>query len=819
MKTLLLIDANALVHRSFHALPPLTTPEGAPIGAIYGISSTLLKIFRDQKPDYAAAAFDRPEPTFRKEMFAEYKAHRPPAADELISQIIKAHELMEKFGVPIFEKAGFEGDDIIGTLVNIFRKEPDLKIIILTGDLDTLQLVEDNHIVVQNLKKGISETFIYDDAAVIERYGLKPSQMTDYKGLVGDPSDNIPGIKGIGPKSAEKLLNEFGTLENVFKKIKPENSLYKKISDGEEKALFSKKLATIKQDVPLEVKLNDLKYNELKTDKIIKYFTELGFQSLVDRVFKQQEFFVATPKTETKSAEIKNTIFITNLEKTAKKDLQSNKLKVAYGWHDLFKSALSAGIEIKQPIFDLKIAGWLLDPESDDLSLESLSRRFLRKNANTGDEEILKQLFVFFNKKLDEYGLRKVFEEIDIPLLPILAQMENWGVKVSSEKLKELKNSAEKELEELTKKIYELAGKTFNINSPKQLGQVLFEKLKIDSPKIRKTAGGARSTAEQALSEIRNEHPIVGLILEYRETFKIKSTYFEPLLEMIQLDGRVRTSFLETGTATGRLSSEKPNMQNIPQSSKWAPLLREAFESRADSSLLTLDYSQLELRILAVIANDEKMKAAFLANKDIHQITASQVFKTPFQEVTPELRRLAKTLNFGIVYGMGATAFAEQSGLPRSEAQKFINEYFADFPEIKIWQEKTKAEARAFGFVANLNGRRRWFKEILTGNPRLLAEAERKAINMPIQSLGADIIKLAMIKTAKYLETQKLWGDKVKMILSIHDELLFEVRDDILMKVCPLIKKMMENVLSFSIPLKVDAKYGKSWGSMKKLEG
>jgi DNA polymerase I len=816
MKTLLLIDAHALIHRSYHALPPLSTPEGEPIGAIYGLSSTLLKILKDHEPDYVAGAFDRPEPTFRKEMFEAYKAHRPPTEDELVSQLIKSRKLFEKFGIGIFDKPGFEGDDIIGSFVQKFRGEKDLRIVVLTGDLDTLQLVEGDHIVVQTMKKGIGETVVYDEAAVIERYGLRPDQMTDYKGLIGDQSDNIPGVKGIGPKSAEKLLKEYGNLEDLFEKITEKNPLHKKIAAYRDEALFSKKLATINRDIPFDVKLDDLAFKGLDSRLLTEYFTKLGFQSLVDRVFKQQNLLEERPIVATKLP--KDVVVITGIEEALKekKGIGSAKIKIAHDWHSLLKELAAAKTAAKKPLFDTEIAGWLLDPDQDDFSLEALSRRFLHRSAGE-KEEVLKALFVFLNGKIDEYGLRYVFNEIEMPLIPILTQMEEWGVIINREKLQKLTENSGRELEELTKEIYELAGKPFNINSPKQLGQILFEELEIESPKIRKTAGGARSTSEQVLSEIKDAHPIVRSILEYRETFKMRSTYFEPLAELLSKDGRIRTHFLQTGTATGRLSSEKPNLQNVPQASKWAESLRETFEAANGWSLLSFDYSQLELRILADLSDDPKLKEAFLNDQDIHQLTASQVFDVSFDKVTPEMRRLGKTLNFGIVYGMGSLAFSEQSGLPRAEAQKFIEEYYKEFPQVRIWQEKTKAEARTFGFVKNKNGRRRWLREIISGNPRLIAEAERKAINMPTQGLGADIIKLAMIESFRTLEKKGWLDKKIRPILSIHDELLFEVSDDILISANSLIKDLMEKVFPLAIPLKIDSKNGKNWGTMRKI--
>jgi len=824
MKTLILIDANSLIHRTFHALPPLTTPDNQPIGAIYGLTKILLKIIREQSPDYIAACFDRPEPTFRKEMFKDYKAHRPPSAQELISQIIKAHELFEKFNIQVFEKAGYEADDIIGTLVKIFKNEQDLKIIILTGDLDSLQLVDDDKVIVKTFKKGVSDIINYNEEAVIKRYGLKPKQLPDYKGLVGDPSDNIPGIKGIGPKTAEKILKDYSNLEIFFSALERKNQdpLAQKFLPFKETAFFSKKLATIESNVPFEnISLEDLAFKELAQKDLIEYFNQLGFESLINSFNKNKELEnnqkseKQTPQKDLFSTKtpVKNFIIFSQVNEIVekKKEINSSKIKIAYDWHQLMKE-LDQKIEIKKPIFDIKIASWLIDPDQKDFSLEALSYRFLHKGVENY-QKTLEELYLFTEKTINEYDLNYVFEKIEMPLIPILVDMEKNGIKVNLDKLKKLNKEAEKELKELTEKIHQLAGEVFNINSPKQMSEILFKKLALKPPKIRKTDTGLYSTSEQTLFEIKNEHPIIDLILNYRETFKIKSSYLEPLQELIDDDKRIHTNFVQIGTATGRLSSEKPNLQNIPQSSKWAQPLREAFETSANCSFLSFDYSQLELRILAHETNDSKLKETFHQNLDIHRLTAAQIFNIPYEKVTSDMRRLGKTLNFGIVYGMGPRALAATSGLNKTEAEAFIREYFNDFPAIKDWQKKIKAEAQTMGFVKNANGRRRWFFKIISNNPKFQAEAERAAINMPIQSLEADIIKLAMIKTTELIR-KKRWATKIKLLLSIHDELLFEVNNDILNEAAAILKKVMEKVYPLSVPLKVEVKYGPTWGNL-----
>jgi len=823
MKTLLLIDANGLIHRAFHALPALTSPQGEMVNALYGLASILIKIIKEQKPDYLAAAFDRPETTFRKEMFEGYKAHRLPAAKELISQIIKAHELFEKFGIRTFEKAGFEADDVIATLAKKFKKTPDLKIVILTGDLDALQLVEKDKVVVQFLKKGVSETFTYNEKAVVERFSLKPHQLNDYKGLVGDPSDNLPGISGIGPKTASRLLSQYKNLENVFLKINPADSLAKKILPQKEKALFSKKLAVLSDKVPLKINLKTLDYPGLPLEKVVKYFGLLGFQSLIKRIINQplpnQTLFqTKSPKPAPMDIIETNQILIISDLETAlnlKKKLAGNWLKIAFDWHKLLEELKKAKVEVREPLFDLKIAAWLIDSGQENYSLDILYQRFLQKNFQESERgSILKELYFFLNQKLESYGLNYVFREVEMPLIKILLSLEERGVHINQIKLKKLRQKLLLESKSLVQKIYQETGLVFNLNSPKQLSRILYEKLKIQFPKSRKTASGFFSTAEAILNQLKNGYPLVDLILKYREATKIKNTYVEPILKLLGKDGRLHTHFLQTGTSTGRLSSEKPNLQSIPQESVWAKFLRETFEAEKGWHLVSFDYSQLELRLLAELSEDDKLKEVFKQNQDIHQVTASEVLHLPPEQITDSLRRLGKTLNFGIIYGIGAKSFAQAAGLNEAEAKKFIEEYFRHFPKIKIWQEKIKAEVRTFGYIKNLNGRRRWFWDIISTLPRIQSEMERAAINMPIQSLGADILKMSMIKIFKDVQEKK-WENKVKMVLSLHDELLFEIKDDMLEIAKLHIKKTMEEIFPLSIPLQIETEQGKNWGEME----
>lgn len=802
MRTLLLIDAHALIHRSFHALPPLTNYNGKAVGALYGLANTLLKVVRDEPLDYAAALFDRPEPTFRKKIFKEYKAHRPPAPDDLISQIIEARALFQEFGIKIFEQPGLEADDLIGIFSERFKNEPGLRIVILTGDLDTLQLVEGDKIVVKTLRKGVSDTVVYNEAAVKERYDLSPNQLVDYKSLVGDQSDNIPGVPGIGPKTASRLINDYGSIAGFYKEAEKnsaavavkEKKLAEKLLEYKEQVALAEKLATIERRGDIKADLPGLIYKKPGIEKLKDYFQKLGFQSLIARLEKENQSELANLSEHHESNPIASDLFV-DLDKFG-------DLYRSIGFN--LKNRLKAGERLNEKLFDLGIAAWLADSDLKDYSPENLAKKFLQKELSS-EREIAEQLYPVLVKKLSEYNLEKIFQEIEMPLVAVLVEMERLGVKIDKKILEDLGLEIDAEIKNLEEKIYQVAGERFNLNSPKQMLDVLNRRFNL----------GLKSTAAEKLDNLKEKLPLAGLILDYRENFKIQSTYIEPILNLTGKDGRLRTTFNQTGTATGRLSSSEPNLQNIPQQSKWAGRLRSAFVAEKRFKLASFDYSQLELRILAAVSGDEKMQDAFKTGQDIHKLTAAQVFNVPLERVTAEMRRLGKTLNFGVVYGMGADAFSRSSGLKKEEARRFISEYFADFPKIKIWQEEILEQARTLGYVAARSGRRRWLFNIQDFNPRVQAEAERVAVNMPIQGEGADIIKAAMLKTAEFLKREKLMPGKARLLLSIHDELLFEISNDILKETAVEIKKIMESVCQFNIPLVIEYKTGFRWNELK----
>ena len=816
MRTLILIDANAFIHRCFHALPPLIGPDKQPTGALYGLASILLKVTRELKPNFILAAFDRPEPTFRHQEFKAYKAHRPKAPDDLVSQIIEAHSLIQEFGIKILEKPGFEADDIIGTIAEKAKKEEDLQIIILSGDLDTLQLVEDERIVVLTPKKGVSDTVFYNEKDTKERFGIGPELLADYKGLVGDPSDNIPGVKGIGPKTAVRILEEFGPLEDFYEKIKKidlktlkekEQKLFQKLLENEKQALFSKHLATIKRDVPLDFSLDKLHYQGPEIENLTSYFQKLGFESLVKRIEKNNQILSQSLWDKDRS---ENLYFLSDPEKTVKID--KNTILIGFDLKKFLKSQPLQQFK-DQRIFDLGVAFWLIDPSLKDYSPQTITKKFLKKPFL--DFSLLPELFYFAQNKLREYELEKIFYEIEMPLLKILAQMEIGGIKINTNALNSLSETLTKKLGTLTKEIFNLTQSSFNINSPKQLSQVIFDQLKIPSKGIRRTPQKLFSTDSQELGKIKAQHPVIEKILEYRELFKLKNTYLDVLPNIIDKNSRIRTTFVQTGTTTGRLSSKNPNLQNIPRAGELANDLRRAFISEPDCRLIAFDYSQIELRIIASLAKDQKMIKAFLNDKDIHLLTAAEVNNVSLDEVTPEMRQKAKALNFGIIYGMGAEAFSRSSGISKEEAKKFISEYFNDFPQIQRFQEELKNFARTFSYVKTELGRRRWLFDIVSFNPGKQAAAERAALNMPVQGGAADIIKLAMVKIVQELEKRNLWNNKIKILLQIHDELLFEVNRDIVKDAVNLIRNIMEQIYPSAVPLKVEVKVGDNWSDLQ----
>jgi len=794
-KKLVLLDVHAIVHRAYHALPDFMSSKGLPTGALYGLSTMLLKIISDIKPDYIIACYDLPKPTYRHEAYKDYKAGRAKTDGELVEQLKKSREIFEAFNIPMYQKEGFEADDMIGTLVEKVlnnKEEKNLEIVIASGDMDTLQLTVDDKVRVYTLKKGIKDTIIYNEAAVVERFGFSPILLPDYKGLRGDPSDNIIGIKGIGEKTAQILIVNFGGIEDIYKKLKAKGGeqAFKKVGiteriigllkEGEEEALFSKMLGTIRRDAPIDFAIPEKTWAEnLDEEKVLKIWSELEFRTLGTRLKE-----VMTGK---------------NGEKPAEKKLEVEKVN-----NQLFADSELTDTELKEA----QIALWLINSNITNPKIEDIINMSGKKDLKEARLALIEEVKY---KKLDQ-----VFEEIEKPLIPIVKKMEEKGIVVDKELLQKLSLENHKILTSLEKKIWEMAGGEFNINSPKQMGEVLFVKMGLTVKNQKKTAGGKVSTKESELEKMKDLHPIINLILEYRELQKMLSTYIDNIPLMVAEDGRLHAKFLQTGTTTGRMSSQDPNLQNIPNRSGLGLEVRKAFKAGNGTKLVAFDYSQIELRIAAFLSGDKKLLEIFKKGEDVHTAVASEVFGVPLDKVDKEMRRKAKVINFGIMYGMGVSALKVNLGTERKEAQQFYDDYFAKFSGLASYLDAVKSDTVRTGYTETLFGRRRYFEGIKSKIPFIRAMAERMAINAPIQGTEADIIKLAMIKVDEYLTATP----NIHLLLQVHDELVFEIPNYLVEKVAPRIKEIMENVVSLektkNVVCKVEYKVGDNWGEMGK---
>lgn len=875
---LVLLDSHAIIHRAYHALPQtFTAPDGSPTNALYGLSAFLIRVLKELKPDYIAAAYDLPEPTFRHIAYKEYKSHRKETADDLGIQINKSKEILSAFKIPVFEFPGFEADDILGTIVEKLKAEKKLKVIIASGDNDTLQLVRGNDVVVYTLKKGINETTVYNEENVKKRFGFAPKLIPDYKGLCGDASDNIIGVKGIGEKTAVELIQKFNSISGIYKALQKNEDEFEKqgfkkravslLKEQKEEALFSRELAEIRRDAPIEFSLDFLRVNgRPKKEEIMKIFEDFGFRSLIPRL-NEIEYFFKPPLNLThegslelsapsfgefkETAENHDEIFWIyepalvadknnkgeepkifailsggKIFEIKKEDALSgreflNKLfreKKNFGFKTKEARHFFADLEITADFsFDLGIGMWILNSRFSNPGMAQIFSE-CGEDFGFGAERFksYSRVFEIKNKilsRLESEDLLSVFQNIEIPLVKTLAKMERLGILIDLKGLKKISEACDKELKILEQKIWEAAGEKFNINSTKELRRILFEKLAIEVKGIKKTEGGVRSTKFSELVKIKGRHPMIEDLISYRELAKLKSTYIDTLPNLTKEDGRIHTSFNQQGTVTGRLSSSEPNLQNIPVKGELGKRIRDCFVSENGFKLVSFDYSQVELRAAALISGDKKMTEAFREGKDIHTATASEIFNTPLKSVTSDMRRKAKVINFGILYGMGANSISENLKIPKKEAEEYKNEYFKDFEGIAEYIINIIEEARANGFVKTLFGRKRRFDEIYSGNSFAAREAERMAINMPIQGTSADIIKIAMVKIDEFLEKNKL-EEKARMLLQIHDELLFEIKDEFLEDAVEIIKNIMEGVTkpySPEIPFPVEVSIGNSW--------
>jgi len=876
---LILLDAHAILHRAYHALPDFSTAKGEPTGAIYGLSTMLIKIIEDLKPDYMVACYDVAAPTYRHEVYKEYKAGRAKTEDDLVVQMKRSRDIFTALGVPIYEVAGFEADDMLGTIVEQVTVGADgesgidvskrsvkkagagtknLEIVIASGDMDTLQLVSGERVKVYTLKKGISDTIMYDEAAVNARYGFGPKLVTDYKGLRGDPSDNIPGIKGIGEKTATILITNFGTIEDIYKTLGAKNSepkflkaglsprIIQLLRDNEEEAQFSKMLATIRRDAPIKFKLPDKKFVEsLYIKTVNKLWHELEFRTLGPRLEKAVsggDGGKVGKKTGEKVAKnidkngISSDKEVVGAVKPARSQLVMLNSPGDFGEEDKQKNieqnnkttAITTTSPIPPDEFQkTAIALWLINsnvtqPTLDDIlnfaDIDTDIDPGLDVKTEKGQLAAFEQARTAIFKELEKRNLKKVYEEIELPLIPVVKRMEKRGVKIDRKILSNLAKTYHEEAARLEQEIWKHAGKEFNISSPKQLGEVLFDTLglKIKNPK--KTGAGGRSTRESELEKMRDMHPIIAPIFEFRELTKLLSTYIDAIPPLLDWDDRLHAKFIQTGTTTGRMASQEPNLQNIPIKTELGRAIRTAFIAGKGFKLCAFDYSQIELRIAAFMSGDKNMIDIFRSGEDFHTSVASRVFRVTPEEVTPEMRRHAKTINFGIIYGMGVTALKQGLGTSREEAQTFYNDYFKTFPELAAYLDGVKAETARCGYTETYFGRRRYFEGIKSKLPFIRAAAERMAINAPIQGTGADITKLALIKVEKFIHKEGLEND-VFPIIQVHDELVYEIRTEEIAKLTEDIKEIMQTVIKpekiQGIVLESSAHIGDNWGELK----
>ncbi|MBE6068899.1 MAG: DNA polymerase I [Clostridium lundense] len=872
---LIILDGNSLMNRAFYALPLLTNREGIHTNAVYGFTNMLLKMKEEIEPDYIVCTFDKAAPTFRHNEYKEYKAGRKKMPSELAEQFPIVKELLSKFDINIFEIEGFEADDLIGTL-SCKAEEQGIEVYIVTGDRDALQLASDNIKVVLT-KKGITEKEIYDANRMIEEYGVTPKQFIDVKGLMGDASDNIPGVPGVGEKTAYKLIKEYGSIESVLNNT--ENISGKKIKESlienSEQAIFSKKLATIMCNVPIEIDLNSIKSNEnYDAEAIRKMFLDLEFKSLLDKIYYEQkeenkileeetiEFNVIHNSDQLKSLiknindnkekEILFLLFNTENESTYSlvniKDIYINFLdknyainienlqgkeeflkdfkyilesedikKVSYDVKAPYVVLNKWGVDFKNVIFDIKIAAYLIEPSRSDYNLNILIPHYLKREIRADGEEkfirqvsALKDLYEEIRDEIKTLDMDMLYYEVELPLVKVLSFMEQEGFKVDREMLQQIGERFQIEIDKMQKEIYAVADEEFNINSPKQLGKILFEKL--DLPVIKKTKTGYSTNAE-VLEALNDKHPIIEKITYYRQLTKLYSTYVEGLKNVIDTDEKIHSTFNQTVTTTGRLSSTEPNLQNIPIKYEMGKEIRKVFVAEDKSSLLlSADYSQIELRVLAHISEDENLIDAFKHHDDIHTKTASEVFKVPLGEVTSTMRSNAKAVNFGIVYGIGDFSLAQDLKISRKEAKAYIDAYFDRYPKVKEYMDKTIQQAHREMYVTTILNRRRHIPEIADSKKMVKALGERLAMNTPIQGSAADIIKMAMVKVYNSLKENKL---KSKLILQVHDELILNVEKSELEQVREIVKNSMENVMPLNVPLEVDMHEGESWYDAK----
>ena len=866
MKKLLILDSNSILNRAFYGVRYLSAKDGTPTNAIYGFLNILLKLIKEQEPDYICAAFDVKAPTFRHKQYEGYKAQRKPMPEGLAAQMPLAKDVLRAMGVTILEKEGYEADDIIGTVARLCE-ESEISCFIATGDKDDLQLASDKTKVILTVtKSGYNETIIYDDKAVKEKYHVTPTEFIDVKALMGDPSDNIPGVKGVGEKTAMSLIEKHHSIEYIYENIDDiglKGAMLQKMKDGREMAFMSKELATINRNTPIEFNAEECVFDgfenncelyeilkRLELNSIIKKLDLSGGDNVKENedIFKDFSYQVGDKNMisgdkvtvvldfdgdNISSAAVGagNNAVVLNEQDDIKELLEDDSIaKVMFDVKEAIVK-LNGRIDIKNISDDTAIAAYLVDPAKNEYTIEKLASEYfgtviekpevkqlsLLDDVETDRSEYLAKCAVALGvlnerigDKIKENGQEKLYQEVELPLVTVLAHLEINGFLVDDHQLKEFADKLGEKIDALTNEIYMLAGEEFNINSPKQLGVILFEKLELKP--VKKTKTGYATNAD-VLEKLRDKHPIVNFIMEYRQLAKLKSTYCDGLRAVVNPNThRIHSVFTQTVTVTGRLSSTEPNLQNIPTRTELGREIRKMFVAKEGYVLVDADYSQIELRVLAHIANDETMINAFRNNEDIHAVTASQVLGIPLEDVTKEQRSSAKAVNFGIVYGIGEFSLAQDLHISVKEAKAYIESYLEKYHGVRNYMESIKEQAKKDGYVKTMLNRIRYIPELKSPNYNIRQFGERVALNTPIQGTAADIIKLAMVRVDNRLINE---GLKSKLILQVHDELIVEAHKDEVDKVKQILSEEMQSAMELNVPLKVDMSTGHSWYDAK----
>lgn len=858
MKKVLLIDGNNILHRAYHGLPLLKTTDGRYTNAVFGFLKMLRKMENDEKADYIAICFDKGKNTFRHRRYEDYKAQRKPADPELAEQFPLIREVLTLNGYLCLESDEYEADDILGTLAKKAASE-NMEAVIFSGDKDLLQVL-DNHISVVSGKKQLTDFMVNTPDTFREKYGIEPARLIDLKGLMGDTSDNIPGVKGVGEKTALKFLTQYETLENLYDHIDefPNNKMKEKLVNDRENAFLSKELATICTEVPLDLSWEDFVPREKDYDKLLSLYRDLEFRgyvkeleeerpqdlfidNLFDLSMKEKPFEIVIEKSADFLNQYSNvsvlldqkTIYVATEDRhcislslkddydTIRSLFSSESIqKQCFDLKGLYHICLDQGWSLNEVTDALEILAYLNDSDSATYQVGQLAHRYLDQDTYLFDDErlyaeasLIFDLSCDLRKRLDEKGCLELYLNVELPLVKVLASMEHEGIRVDRASLKEQSESLGKQIDNVASRIYEYAGEEFNLNSTQQMATILFEKL--DLPKGKKTKRGY-STNTEVLEGLRDIHPIAEEILKYRTLSKLKSTYTDALGKLISPQtGHIHTKFLQTVTTTGRLSSVDPNLQNIPVREEEGRKVRQAFfASDEDHILLAADYSQIELRLLAHFSEDSVLIDSFVKQEDIHRRTAGEIFGVPLDEVTSDMRRAAKTVNFGIIYGMSSFSLGNDLGVTRKTAQDYIDHYFARYPNVKNYLDQCIIDAREKGYAVTLMGRRRNLSDINSRNFNMRSFAERTAMNTPLQGSAADIIKFAMVKLYQAMNEKRL---KSKLILQVHDELIIDCLKSELDEVKVLLKEVMEHCVSLLVPLTVDMKIGVNWYCMEKI--